>query len=324
MMDVTVGTFNLNNLFSRYNFEAEIKKVLASEGNLGSEVKYEFREGSTYRIREYLGRLVAPKEDKETNEIAERIKRMGVDVLAIQEVEDIDMLRRFNKDNLGGMYPYEVLVEGNDRRLIDVGILSRLPVGGITSWQCAVHPEEPNRPVFSRDLLQVEILNRSRSEKLFTVFNNHLKSPFITKKDDAASEQKKNDERRTRQAEVVARIVKAQTRPSSSFIILGDMNDAPDSVCLRAFTADEELKLTNALSRPQETRPAPPDTPPPDSSAWTHRFRPSKKPAQYELFDQIWLSSALADRQTGAWIDRRTKLGGNGSDHDPSWIRLSL
>ncbi|CAN5468867.1 MAG: hypothetical protein ACR2JP_11290 [Acidimicrobiia bacterium] len=32
----------------------------------------------------------------------------------------------------------------------------------------------------------------------------------------------------------------------------------------------------------------------------------------------------LGVAQTGAFIDRRDRLGGNGSDHDPAWITLDL
>lgn len=39
----------------------------------------------------------------------------------------------------------------------------------ITSFQTAVHPDDINKPVFGRDLLEVEILNPSRSKKLFTL-----------------------------------------------------------------------------------------------------------------------------------------------------------
>ncbi len=323
MMDVTVATFNLNNLFSRFNFQAEIGATSKSGTNVSSEVMYEFGAADTYKIRTYEGRLVVKKKDSDIGQISQRIKTMNVDVLAVQEVEDVDTLRQFNKDQLECMYPYQILVEGNDQRLIDIGVLSKLPIGGITSWQRAVHPSDPTQPIFSRDLLQVEVFNRARSERLFTLFVNHLKSPLLSYKDDPVTEKQKNDDRRTRQAEMVSSIVKSQTRPDSSFIIVGDMNDATGSQCLAPFTKDQELDLTNALANPQETRPAPHDTPPPSSIAWTHRYKPSKKPAEYQLYDQIWLSRALADKQTGAWVERRTKLTGDGSDHDPSWIRLS-
>jgi hypothetical protein len=44
----------------------------------------------------------------------------------------------------------------------------------------------------------------------------------------------------------------------------------------------------------------------------------------YTLMDQLWLSPALAAKQTAAFIDRRTKVGGDGSDHDPAWVVLDL
>ena len=83
---------------------------------------------------------------------------MDVDVLTVQEVEHIGILKRFNRDHLEKLYPHVVLIEGNDQRFIDVGILSKLPIGAIVSYQTAARPDEPNRRVFSRDLLQVEIL----------------------------------------------------------------------------------------------------------------------------------------------------------------------
>ena len=58
--------------------------------------------------------------------------------------------------------------------------------------------------------------------------------------------------------------------------------------------------------------------------AWTDRFKPTGLPAEYRLFDQIWLSPALAPKLAGATIGRRTHLGGDGSDHDPAWIQLTL
>ena len=94
---------------------------------------------------------------------------------------------------------------------------------------------------------------------------------------------------------------------------------------LAAIAASERLKLVNGLAQPQETRPPRADVPPPPASgAWTHRFKEAGQPAHYALFDQIWLSPALAGRQTGAFIDRRTKHGGDGSDHDPAWVTLAL
>lgn len=323
-MDVSVGTFNLNNLFSRYNFKGEIKAIKTADTSVSGKVVYEFGDDEVFRLRTYRGKLVKGKEKEETQKIADRIKSMNVDVLAVQEVEDIDILRQFNRDYLDGLYSQVVLIEGNDPRLIDVGVMSRLPIGAVTSWQCAVHPDEPDQRIFGRDLLQVEIMNESRSRRLFTLFNNHLKSHFVDFRADPQTAHAANNLRRRRQAEMVARLVKRELRPDSPFIITGDMNDPPDSPSLTPFVDDAELDLSNALASPVETRPAKADTPPPPTPAWTHRFKESGQPARYELFDQIWLSASLAHHQTGAFIDRRTKHSGDGSDHDPAWITLDL
>lgn len=289
---------------------------------LDGEVIYEFGSTDTWKLRTYRGGLVNAKTEEATKLVARRIKTLNIDVLAVQEIEDIDTLHQFNRNYLDSMYRYVVLVEGNDPRLIDVGVLSKLPIGRITSWQHATHPDDPSRRVFGRDLLEVEILSPSRSRRLFLIFNNHLKSHYVDFREDPVVGEQNNNKRRTRQAEIVSKIVKSQTRPNSSFIVLGDMNDPHDSNYLTPFTQDQELQLTNALSNPQETRPPKPPLPP--STSWTHRFKSPNQPPEYELYDQIWLSPALAPKQTEAWIDRRTKHTGDGSDHDPAWITLDL
>jgi hypothetical protein len=142
-MTVTVGTFNLNNLFSRFNFTAAVTETPSA---LSGGVKLTFDEGDI-RVRTFLGRLVKAKDHGETETIANRIKAMDVDVLAVQEVEHIGILRQFNRDFLGGLYDHVALIEGNDPRLIDVGLLSKLPLGAITSHQTATHPDDPGRRV---------------------------------------------------------------------------------------------------------------------------------------------------------------------------------
>ncbi len=322
-MKVTVGTFNLNNLFSRYNFQAEIDAVHDSHAPpVAGEFAYAFGPDEAVKVRTYQGRLVKAKEAAATRLIAARIRRMNLDVLAVQEVEDIDTLRQFNREQLSNMYPHVLLIEGNDPRLIDVGLMSRFPIGGFTSWQRATHPAAPDELVFGRDMIEVEILNEQRNAKLFTLFNTHLKSNYVSFTEDPAAGHAAANERRRRQAETLARIVKSRMRPDSRYVIVGDMNDSPGSEYLRGFTQDTSLKLVNGLAAPKETRPAKPDDPMPASPAWTHRFKAANASARYELYDQIWLSPGLAPRQVGAYIDRRTKHAGDGSDHDPAWIEI--
>jgi endonuclease/exonuclease/phosphatase family metal-dependent hydrolase len=112
-------------------------------------------------------------------------------------------------------------------------------------------------------------------------------------------------------------------RPDSPFVVVGDMNDPPDSEFLAPLVEAPELKLISGLTDAEETRPSP-ENPPPPTTAWTERFKPTGAPPVYTLMDQVWLSPALAAKQTGAFIGRRTKIGGDGSDHDPSWVTLEL
>jgi endonuclease/exonuclease/phosphatase family metal-dependent hydrolase len=320
---IAVGTFNLNNLFSRFDFKADVSTAAPSNVKVEERTTFTFDNPVGFKLRTYLGKLVVGKPAAERKLIADRIKRMDLDVLAVQEVEDIDTLRQFNREELGDLYPHSVLIEGNDPRMIDIGLLSKLPLGAATSWQHIPDPLTGN-PVFSRDLLQVEVLNASRTRRLFTIFNNHLKSHFVPyTAADAAAEAANANELRRRQCQAAATIIAAQTRARSRYIVLGDMNDPPDSEFMAPLATSSELELSFGLANPTETRPAPGSNPPP-TPAWTERYKAGGKPAVYTLMDQVWLSPALAERQTGAFIDRRSKLAGDGSDHDPAWVTLNL
>jgi hypothetical protein len=260
-------------------------------------VFFEFDAEGDFRFREFRGRLIHEMPEAQRITLAGRIGTMDLDVLAVQEVEDIDALADFNRVHLGGMYPHVTVIEGNDPRFIDVGVLSKLPVGAVTSWQHEVHQDDPGERVFARDLLEIEILNASRTRRLFTLYNNHLTSQFVdpTEPDPVAAAAAKA-RRRKRQADKIAEIVEARTRPDSRYFIVGDMNDTPDSDPLKPLI-ESGLGLADGLVDPQETRPAKADVPPPTTKSWTHRFKESGQPARYELFDQIWLSPALASRQ---------------------------
>jgi len=320
-MDIKIGTFNLNNLFSRFNFKGAIDAL--EQGDNTVHITYTFNDPATFRIRTFQGKLVTEKPNAERTAIANRILAMDVDVLAVQEVEDINTLQGFARDSLNDRYPFHVLIEGNDPRLIDVGILSKLPIGAVTSWRHAIHPDDPTHTVFSRDLLEVEILNPQRTEKLVTIFNTHLKSHFVPFNENPVLGAEEANRRRRQQAEIAARIITARTRSDSRYLMVGDLNDPPESEFLAPLVRSNTLSLVNALVNPRETRPSRPDNPNPTTTAWTHRFR-SAGQSQHQLFDQIWLSPALAGKQTDAVIDRRTKHSGDGSDHDPAWITLAI
>lgn len=165
-MLIKVDTFNPNNLFARLNFSAAIQNLSEGETAGAMTFRYEFS-ADDIRVRTYRGKLVNAKPHEKTVMMANRILEMDLGVLAVQEVEDIHVMKSFNKKYLQNLYPHQVLIEGNDPRFIDVALFSKLPLGAVTTFQTAVHRDAPQQRVFGRDLLEVEILNENRTRKLF-------------------------------------------------------------------------------------------------------------------------------------------------------------
>ena len=235
-MDVRLGTFNLNNLFDRFNFEADLGSLPAEDRNVHTTYQWVFVGQGTgpedpppqldvptsstpiVRIQKGVrGELIQGKPAAAQQALAARIAAVDADVLALQEVENLDALRRFNRDHLAQPYAYEVLVEGNDPRFIDVAVLSRLPIANVTSHRFEVHPDDPMVPVFGRDLLELQVFNQTRGRKLLTLFVSHLKSKFVPFDDpDPVATGLANDQLRTRQAETITRVVSGRTRPDAA------------------------------------------------------------------------------------------------------------
>ena len=99
-MKVTVGTFNLNNLFSRYNFRFFAEAPELRQGTVEFTKIRKFITELDAPPVEYEGRVLLHKKPKDRQKIAQRIAAMDLDVLAVQEVEDVDTLRYFARHEL--------------------------------------------------------------------------------------------------------------------------------------------------------------------------------------------------------------------------------
>jgi len=125
----------------------------------------------------------------------------------VQEVENIDILRKFNKDYLGSKYNYQILIE-----VMILDLLMSPPVNiahrgcHFISNCCA--SIDPTQPIFGRDLLEVEIWNEKRTTKLFTLYNTHLKSHFVSLDEDPVMGAAEANQRRIQQAEVMPILLK--------------------------------------------------------------------------------------------------------------------
>jgi endonuclease/exonuclease/phosphatase family metal-dependent hydrolase len=151
-----------------------------------------------------------------TRMTARVIADIDADILAIIEAEDRPSLIRMNEELLGGMYRHIMLVDGNDERGIDVGIMTKqgFPIRSIRS---NVDAEDAEGPIFSRDCCEYQV--GTPTGAVITVLVNHFKS-----------QSGGGDDRRQRQANRVRRIVDDLVNDGDRVIVLGDLNEGPPAL----------------------------------------------------------------------------------------------
>lgn len=204
-----LGTFNVENLFTRFRFARGVHVDAAFNNGFTSE---DMRE-----------RIADPEAKRLTAEV---MLACNADVWALQEVEDARVLRRFRDQHLGGAsaFPHVYCLEGNDSRGIDVAVLSRFPIVHLRSWQ---RYADDDGLVFSRDCLEVDV--DVPGSGVLTVYVNHLKSMRAELTEGNGRELTRR--LRERQCEAIQELVTSRFSrdPSDArFVIAGDLNDYPE------------------------------------------------------------------------------------------------
>jgi endonuclease/exonuclease/phosphatase family metal-dependent hydrolase len=229
-----------------FNTAADRTAILAGLTKLGLAKS---DEGGTFaRLRQNRGRLLKrPTSDspqvvatgrtdwigwielktEEVNEIATRttaqvVRDVHADVVGVIEVDNRVALGRFNTALLPSVsttpYPHVMVIDGNDDRGIDVGLLSRFPIATMRSH---VDDTEGGNLVFSRDCPEYEIAMPGGESLLLLV--NHLKSKGY-------GSQVSSNTRRLRQARRIREIYDARRQAGAlNIAVLGDFNDTPAS-----------------------------------------------------------------------------------------------
>ncbi|MEX2982445.1 endonuclease/exonuclease/phosphatase family protein [Streptomyces sp. C36] len=164
---------------------------------------------------------------------AKVIAEVNADILITVEVEDRLTLHRFNQQVLHGQigapaYPFNMLIDGNDIRGIDVGILSRHPITSIRSHIFDKENPQDIFGIFSRDCPEFEI--DVDGEPLW-LLGNHFKS----KRGGGGAE------KRRLQGKRVAKIYQEALGRSDRVVVAGDLNDTPDSEAV-TFLRDAGLR----------------------------------------------------------------------------------
>ena len=209
---------------------------------------------------------------------AKVIKAVDADVQCVVEVEDRLTLEQFSKALLTGSaaYPYNLLIDGNDPRGIDVGLLSRFPMASVNTHVFDKPSRASKSRIFSRDCLQVEIALPGKAQLFLLV--NHFKSQGYGRK-------ARNDARRKLQADRVAKILKQYDLQKDFVAITGDFNDEPRSAALRGLLRARGLTdvLAKQFADPRER--------------WTYRDK--------SQLDYLLVSRPLAEAMTVAGVERR-------------------
>jgi endonuclease/exonuclease/phosphatase family metal-dependent hydrolase len=310
---VRVATFNVENLFARFRFESDVDPAHAvKDGWNVNETAFTLQDEDSKRLT------------------GQTIKALKADVLVLQEVENLDTLKRFRSEYLGGpsAFPYAVAVDGNDPRLIDIAVLSKLPVTHLRSYQ---HLRSGRSYLFSRDCLEVDI---DVGGKTLTLFGNHLKS--MLDKDDPRQGRRNTRARRQLQAKTVKKLVvdRFGNQPGrNAWVVLGDLNDYLETDSQGKTGIDELVgwrEVENVVGRlAAEER-------------WTHYYPGGGALEGYHQLDYLLVSRSLAKattavpeivrkglptgatRYTGPRFPGVGKVWPKASDHCPVVFELQL
>jgi endonuclease/exonuclease/phosphatase family metal-dependent hydrolase len=331
-MNLTITTFNLENLFARY---ATIDDPM--EHNNPRIVM------TGVTSIDYEGNaLSAATTAIQRNNTARAILDSKPDILAVQEVENLWTLRLFNDRYLSGYFGQLILIEGNDGRGIDVGLCIKKGLkASISGMRTHVEDLDPNRKdksvtsvrryyndstneltvsnaLFSRDCLEVDIDVGTTSTTALTFLVNHFKSQSDT--------QKVDDTLRAAQAAKVVEYVKAAQAKGRKTIVLGDFNEdftkKPSSL-----QSLQDLIAGNVLVDPFGSDA--------DADRWTHYYDAASQVSRldYILVDASLKVSSRAVLRKGISLqcsvagDRYPTVGyvdSEASDHCPVSVTLTL
>lgn len=202
---------------------------------------------------------------------------VNADIVCLVEIEDRIVLSRFHNQILAPKhlrprnlkpYSYNILIDGNDTRGIDVAVMSRYPLGAIRTH---IHDRQDGQLIFSRDCLEVEVLLPTGQS--CWVLANHFKSQGYNDKSDPGGRK-----RRRAQAERVAEILQGRDLQNGLVIVAGDLNDTPDSTALVPLTSHPGLFNMNEQL--------------PSSDRWTYHFSGKNQQLDY-LLVSLPLKAAL-------------------------------
>jgi endonuclease/exonuclease/phosphatase family metal-dependent hydrolase len=288
--DALAKVDQLNKLLAQETYTPAIKKkILALHRELNEYIRIRENRGKLFNRRktevvaggasDWDGGIEFKRErfsELTRANTAKVIKAVKADVACIVESEDRPALVAFNSDMLASRkFKYAMLIDGNDQRGIDVGVLSNFPILDIKTH---IYDGTARSRTFSRDCLRVE-LELSPQRRLHLLVNH-----FKSKSGGAET----TDARRLRQSARVAEILGEYDLTSDLVIVAGDFNDTPAGQSLQPLLTLPHLHDVLALQFPSEPQ-----------HRWTYHFQTN------EQIDFLLVSDPLKDKFVQAGVERR-------------------
>jgi endonuclease/exonuclease/phosphatase family metal-dependent hydrolase len=254
---------------------------------------------ASYNVYNLFGKYSdRPAQPAQLNALGQMILSLDADVISFAEVQNEFVIRSLFQQHVNPSLKEEqkydafVSIPANDRRGINVALVTRLSVRGVMTFHDREFGASDGPAVrFSRDLLGVEI--QATPDYRFLYFATHLKSKIGGQ---AA------EERRGMEADEVVTILSEPTFGGTPFIeqdmiLAGDMNDDPDSRVIGILKADGRLDDELENVDPNFTYP-------------THtRYKKTR-------LDYLFTSSSMARRMSELAIHRDPPAA-EASDHYP-------
>lgn len=265
--------------------------------------------------------ITEPVKETATENTGRVIDLIKADVLCVIEADNRTGLKHFNDGVLPKVtakpYAHVMLIDGNDDRGIDVGLLTHdgFPIVSMLSH---VDDVDAKGEIFSRDCAEYEIATPSGASLLLLV--NHFKSKGYGGPAESAA-------KRLRQATRVREIYEQRIKDGFDFIaVLGDLNETPGEPPMDPLLR-KGSKLEDIMAHPRFKG---------DGREGTHgNGTPTAK------LDYILMSPKLSEKVKAGGIERRGVWGGkNGtlfphldtmksekdaaSDHAALWVDLEI
>lgn len=166
------------------------------------------------------------------------LRDVDADIIAIIEADSRVALKQFNehiiKEVGGTPYPHVMLIDGNDDRGIDVGIMTKegYDIGDIRTHIFDLNSD--GTPIFSRDSPEYSVT--TPDDEVIWIIPNHFKSKF-------GGNDPKSQAKRLAQAKRVAEIYNDLiSNGEKNVVVLGDLNDTPDSAPIKYLLKHTTLK----------------------------------------------------------------------------------